>query len=491
MNPYIIAPNLVTVNLDQELSDQFFALNGRLDWRPLTTNLESCEDAPYLYFRITLKLRPGATTYAGFATGAPFMLTRDKDVKKRAFFLRHWVRKQPPEDTMEAPVSPLLNMKIGAQDHRILVRVEIDRPLDTQDAFKSVPFATWMFQVVQVDALITELPGVRFAFAIERTVTAEERELVANCGRSMPAKGPKMKSLPPASSPPSHYSAPYVTPPAMSGPRPVRLLMGQSSMHPPTMHTPPMQQSVVVHRNTPYAPAVPRPQPVYQHNPYQYSSSRQIQPQMRSNSVPRTHLVTPAANRPVQRVYNRPVPPTYPTQYTPPVQEVSKSIHPYLRLWEDRDADDPYEPIFITKDVKFDTKARQSVVVEEAEEHSKRLDSQNLFGLPTTDYPSYFFEGPELFAEEGEPDLEVEVDRKPRVETESEVTNSSGDDNDDMKRIDRAKYLEAVSAAANYNRSLQNERIELSKWLVEEVAREQEESEEEEEEDDMDQDSSE
>ena len=35
-----------------------------------------------------------------------------------------------------------------------------------------------MFQVTQVDAFIENAPGYRFAFAIETTVTTEERDVI-------------------------------------------------------------------------------------------------------------------------------------------------------------------------------------------------------------------------------------------------------------------------------------------------------------------------
>eukprot|EP00171_Calliarthron_tuberculosum_P018440 IDg18440t1 len=69
-------------------------------------------------------------------------------------------------------------MQLAVVKDVMIVRVDIDREMTLADTFKSVPFATWMFQVVQVDAMIDDAPGIRFAFAIERTVTSDERVVI-------------------------------------------------------------------------------------------------------------------------------------------------------------------------------------------------------------------------------------------------------------------------------------------------------------------------
>lgn len=45
---------------------------------------------------------------------------------------------------------------------------------------KVIPFSTCMFQVVQVDAIVHEMPHVCLAFAIGRTVTSKERDFIAS-----------------------------------------------------------------------------------------------------------------------------------------------------------------------------------------------------------------------------------------------------------------------------------------------------------------------
>lgn len=495
MHPYVIAPHICRITLDPTLSSQFSALSRRLDWRPLTTNLESCEDPPYLYFRIFLNSRGAANgTYAGFATGAPFMLTRDKDVKKRAFFLRHWVRVASSEQEQDTPLVKLHHMSVGAFDSFLLVRVDIDRPFDKKDTFKSVPFATWMFQVVQVDAVIQGLPGVRFAFAIERTVTSEERDIVVNSGQTVPAKGPVSKQptlLQPNQ--PRQTTSTYSPQQPATIPRPARPLGAQPGVH-PTMHAPPMQQSVAAHRPVPFVgTTVRQTAAVYQHNPYQYTAARASYSQLRQPAAPRAQPIAPHIVKPTQRVYGRPIPVATTIPQPPIVADTSKNlIHPFLKLWEGHDMDDPYEPIFITKDEKFDTKARRSVIIEQPQEHAMRTESHNLFGVPSLDYPPHFFEGPEISAREGESDIEIVVQRTGKARNDhSDETGAKLEDAAMNSRTTPVSYSEVIIAASEYNKSLREDRGELEKWLEEDAGREEEESEEEEEDEDADRESSE
>lgn len=486
MNPYIISPKVVKIALDNDLSNQFPQLNGRMNWRPLTTNLESCEESPYLYFRIMLKARPGASTFAGFATGAPFMLTRDKDVKKRAFFLRHWVRGVPPQEHTNLPLTRIPHMAVAARDDRLLVRVDIDRQLVSEDTFKSIPFATWMFQVVQVDAVIQGLPGVRFAFAIERTVTVEEREFVSASGLNLPSKGPKVKQTTSQPMPPRPALPPQPMP-NNTAPRPARPLLGQPLVHPA------MQQSVAPRPNMAYNPVAQRaPAASYQPNPYAYASNRQAL-QMRQNVAPRPAYMSPHphphAQKTPNRTYSRPVN-TTPSSAAPPIDVQRPVMHPYLRLWEDRDLDDPYEPIFVTEDPKYEERARKPWLVEQEANHAKRFEYDSLSGIPESDYPSYYFHGQTILPEGGEADNQIVIQRKKRIRAEAS-DNTSDSEDQDMIPDGSEKYDAAVIAASDYNAILRNDRNDLKKWLVEDVSQEEEESEEQDEEEDGDGDSSE
>lgn len=175
MNVYQIAPKLVRIKLDLQLKEQSATLNENLKWRPLSTNLDSCEKPPHLYFRITINPAATGGDYAGFPTGAPFILEREVKQDENSFFLRHWVRKSDIASHEALPLEPHPHMQIGAVDNRLILRVDIDREVDKRNVFKSIPFATNMFQVVQIDAIIHEMPHVRLAFAIERTLSPEER----------------------------------------------------------------------------------------------------------------------------------------------------------------------------------------------------------------------------------------------------------------------------------------------------------------------------
>lgn len=501
MNTYNISPRLVRVTVDSALSQQFADLDARLAWRPLTTNLESCEDLPYLYFCINLVQHRSSPTYAGFSSGAPFMLTREKDLKKRAFFLRHWVRMESIENHKDASLVRLQHMTVAVQGRRLLVRVNIDRAFNTADAFKSVPFATFMFQVAHVDAFIEGLPDVRFAFAIERTITSEEREIVGSMGHSIPSKG--MKTKPAPSSQPTPKPNPYLPHPTFTTiPRPARPFMPQPKMlqthQPAQIPTPSMQQSVVPQRNVAYSSNSVRSTPQGTQSPYQFASSRIFQPQLGQKPSPRALPIAPQALKPVQRNYNRSMatPPPLPVAQNAPLQvdNSNKIVHPYMKLWEDHDMDDPYEPIFITKDEKFDSKANRTFIFENTPPYASRVDHRNLFGMPSNDYPQFYLEDPDIAAGgvgQADPDVEILFEGPQKSQEDcSDLTASSLDDT--IKKDDRTGYLAAVVAASKYNAGLREGRNDLRKWLVEDLAtREEDGSEEEHEEDEGDQDSSE
>lgn len=411
------------------------------------------------------------------------MLTRDVDVKKRAFFLRHWVRSEDQPENTSLPLVAPKHIAVAEQDHVLMVRVDIDRPLVPVDTFKSVPFATWMFQVVQLDAVIDGLPGVRFAFAIERTVTAEERNVISESGISLPI-APKAK--PAAQQIAARYSAapPHTTQPI----QPARTVR--------TTPVQPVAPPAMVQRPAPTYPPPSNMRPVQ--NTYQqnvgFGVSRQpipVRPNTTPHVVPRTQY-TPPVNRVVGRTPSRP-PPANPVN--PPVaalETLRPVLHPYLRLWEDRDLDDPYEPLFVTEDLKFEEKARGTWLVESTPEFAKRADYHSLFGIPTPNYPSYFFEGPDLASGNGEADMEVVVQRKRKSRaTASDVTNSPmEDDGGESAEEFPLQYSEFVVAAAEYNNSLRNERSNLRQWLTEDHSREEEESDEEDDDDEGDGDSS-
>eukprot|EP00178_Gracilaria_changii_P021325 TRINITY_DN633_c0_g1_i1.p1 TRINITY_DN633_c0_g1~~TRINITY_DN633_c0_g1_i1.p1 ORF type:complete len:495 (+),score=46.49 TRINITY_DN633_c0_g1_i1:214-1698(+) len=494
MNTYSISPNLVRITVDDKLCAQFTELDARLAWRPLTTNLESCEDPPYLYFCINLVQHRSSPTYAGFPSGAPFMLTRERDMKKRAFFLRHWVRMELVDAHKDLPLVPLQHMAVAVRNRRLLVRVDIDRPFDTADAFRSAPFATYMYQVAHVDAFIEGLPNVRFAFAIERTITSEEREIVGNMAHSVPSKGKVTKPVSASQLP--VRSNPYLPHPTTI-PRPARPLVTQPKMLqvPQAAPAPPMQQTVVPQRTPTYPPAAARPTQIIYQNPYQFTSTRSIHPQIVQKPSPRALHIGPQITKPAPRIQSRSVltHSMIPTAPSPPpqVDTMNKIVHPYMKLWEDHDLDDPYEPIFITKDDRFDSKARRSFIFEETPPYASRVDHHKLFGLPGKEYPPFYFDGPDISVGGGDPDIEISIERIPKTMGEhSEVTSSSLDDAPRPAASEESNYMTAVVAASNFNDSLRNDRNDLRRWLIEDLAVD-EESEEEEEEEEDDQDSSE
>lgn len=525
MNTYVISPNVVRVKVDQQLSESFAALDKRLRWRPLTTNLDSCEEAPYMYFRINLELRHEGGTFAGFATGAPFLLTRNVDVQKRAFFLRHWVRKVPEHEHKDAPITPQPHMAIGAQSNRLLIRVDIDRRIDPKDTFKSVPFATCMFQVVQVDAIIHEIPHVRLAFAIERTPTVEERDYIggqdtstskptSSSNGTTPSRPDSSVQRQPASgsstSTPPSVLRKAAAPLAQQG-SPVAPL--HRPVQPAPVYAPASQQSVMYKRipmlagvqaqhhqiRQTLAPARPLPPPgVIQHNPYNFVSARNVPMQMRQVvpiRPPSVIPIPPPTVRPVPRTYVRhppnppvaapppvvavPVNTVVPTHYLNATEHSKANTHPDVRLWEEHNIHNPYEPIFVTEDAKFQARAKKTVLLDICEAGDEPMQHENLFGLAATGHTSLHLDGMAAGGKGDEPDIEVVVQKRKRPVVEgSEVSEAN------RETVATKKYSASIMAAADYNRSLGEERKHVKRWIEEDAERADDESEDDEDDDD-------
>lgn len=495
MNTYAIAPRMTKIAMDEDLLCSFPLLRSKLRWRPLTTNLESCEDGGYLYFRITLRLGNGST-YAGFATGAPFMLTRDIDVKKKTFFLRHWVR-QVPEDKSVTAISKPEYVWLAIVEDIMIVRVDIDREMTLQDTFKSVPFATWMFQVMQIDALVENAPGVRFAFAIERTVTPDERaKITANvehtraqtriqkaASRSAAQRVAPIRAVPRPMPPP-----PTVTP---------QPKVEIASKLPPTgkKQTPPQQASVA--QNTDPKTVAPVLQP---------RTTQQKPAPVPRAAVPiaSAPVSKPVAVAPAPTPVHAPVPtqltPIAPSMTTPSrtVQRGSRSAqnsargyamassagpntisassgvlpekrlsHPYLRLWENRALNDPYQPIFIVDSDELTEKSKKTWRVEPFKRSSRQFAYERLQSLPGADYPTYFWDA--THAHDGSDvndDLVIVYPAKRAKLPEPDAgEEEKGDNSEDTSLI--GDYIAAVKAAAEYNTSLASDRTELHSWLFE------------------------
>lgn len=490
MNPYPISQALVRISLDAQLQAEFPALTSKLNWKPLTFNLESCEQAPYLYFRITHLNHRREETMAGFKTGAPFMLTRDKDERKRAFFLRHWVRRCSTTEHSNAKHVQLKHMALAHFNNHLLVRVEIDRTFDPKDAFKSVPFATWMFQIVQVDAIIEELPGIRFAFAIERTVTPQERELVENSGQPITEKGAKTKAPSTSNGIGRKPTIPYPSKPIAPISRIGRPLLSNTEIQ-----GPPMRQHLTMHRNAPFTSQPPsRPPPnIFQPNSYPYTATRQPIRPIRQAIPLRPQAMTTVPIKAGSSSLRTPSVTHRPTQVSQMIPENNTKpfTHPYLRLWEGRDPDDPYEPIFVTEDPKFEQQARRSLIIEQSQTYAEGTPHPELFGLPEGDYLSNCTGVGEGYMHCSEADIEVKV--YPRKKMKPSIPEEVDQDNEDrithISDEDRS-FNNAIIDAAQYNTQLSQDRSELRRWLDETAGQEEDEEEEEEEDEDNDRDSS-
>lgn len=497
MNPYVIAPHLVRINLDKALSEQYSSLDKRLRWRPLTLNLDCCEEAPYIYFRIVLKRREPSTTYAGFSTGAPFMLMRDVEVKKRAFFLRHWVR-QVEGGNSNAPTTIQKYMAIGANDNRLLLRVDIDRPFETKDTFKSVPFATTMFQIIQVDAIIHEMPHVRLAFAIERTITAEERETLLAQSKQVPNTDAKRGSTASTSRQiqPSSHPATLELPTASRIALPVTSVVRtsenlQRSAQPAPVQAPAMPQAVRYPRASNMAngqpirqvPATSRSPSNMYHNPYHYISSRQVPMPMRPVAPPRlssVHSQVPPVSRLISRTHNRPPLTSTPTTLAIPsvsphysgITENSKSnTHPDVRIWEEHDASNPYEPFFISEDPKFEEKVERSIVLDSSKDNVDRFNYNSLFGFPSRDFTFFSLNYPGTVLSGDEADIEfcVEKVKKRKMQSDAQSASFASAHNTDKNE----EYSAVVIAAASYNTTMHEERRDLKQWLIDDAERQE------------------
>lgn len=544
MNTYIISPTLVRISLDETLTDSFQILDRRLQWRPLTNNLDCCEEAPYLYFRIALVLRQDTTTFAGFATGAPFMLTRDADVQKRAFFLRHWVRPNAPHENCDTALVVQPYMAVGALADRLLIRVEIDRELNIKDTFKSVPFATWMFQVVQVDAIIEEMPHVRLAFAIERTVTPEERALITGVQMTPANISYKQNDAVPQHTSPSNPSMSvgmsaettvHGSPPLIATQRSRSQAGGSMTrggglatarvMPPGTTHqgsslttAPTLSRSTVYQRtpsndgNVPITRKVILPGRVasvssvaLQKNGYGLSTSRHVAVQMRQSVPvrpspsagphsmrstgrgPSKHWgaasfssgsfgTTPGKNRGNGHEVG--------SQFLMMSENARANTHPDVRLWEEHDANDPYEPLFISEDARtpsaeqkgtsygsFASKSGKTIILDQGRQivefdkldASAGVDAVEATGMALCDgtqsqLPHY---------------------RTDPLHLEEMVVCKAKECLNEMavgRKETQRPYALAVQSASEYNGTLCDNRKDLQKWLIEDAERQEQQS---------------
>lgn len=529
MNVYQIAPKLVRIKLDSQLKEEFTALNEKLKWRPLSTNLDSCEKAPHLYFRITINDATAGSDYAGFPTGAPFILEREIREEKKTFFLRHWVRKSNDSSHENLPLEPHPNMRVGAVANRLILRVDIDREVDKKHVFRSIPFATNMFQVVQVDAIIHEMPHVRLAFAIERTLTPEERVRFGNNVYTTiaPARNATnssaMQSAPYTQFPPSNqrsqgdaYKTTSTQAPSLGLPQvnsgtpgsntpPIQLTTSGPMVAPGNQHS---AQHLPPTLNFGPAPGIRKRQAgvpllavasMNMRRGYLSGPSRQVPMQMRQTlpkrpmsaaphnmmSAARNHIkpvtTTPNANgsgeitggnqrRPSGQSTHRGrntgvnvgsssfVNTVGKTGHLGMMKENAKAnTHPDVRLWEDHDANDPYEPLFITEDAKFMQKASESILMEEAYDSDRRPANSDLFGTTTGDFAKLYDVDPNMQGNGDEADIEICVDR---------YVTPSNDVSKAEKTDDETAYVKSVLAAVDYNQKLIEERDVVASWLL-------------------------
>ncbi len=495
--------------MDPEILRNFEVLRSTLRWRPLTANLESCENGRFLFFRITLRLGPSGETYAGFSSGAPFMLTRDGAEKKRGFFLRHWVRQDEHPVDVALPYFDSKHLCLAIVKDVMIVRVDVDREMQLADTFKSVPFATWMFQVVQVDALIDGKNGIRFAFAIERTVTAEERTIIQGNVEHTKQQTKIQKA---ASKTGSNLRVPPVRIPAS---------LSQASCSKPTnlqgslMST--VNRAPNTSQNTVGSKLVAQPR-MTSHRSVTIANpsgivSKTLNPR---NAV--TLSSTPAGNPsglvngPVQAARARPIARANESQkvsaQTPPPVIEKKVFHPLLRLWENHVLEDPYEPIFIVKSDEYTQRTSEAWQVEDTSRAGLQFHFKLLQSLPGADFPAYLKHSLDAnhYAESAD-DLFISHPAKRMKCSDRAIANPQQDfsrgivedplvhvENDSVKappvelrihenrkqsvsapsstKLDSEEiplnlYVSTVRAAAEYNCNLEADRIELQNWLVE------------------------
>lgn len=407
MNTYQIAPRQSKISMDPELLQNFETLRSALQWRPLTANLESCEEGKHLFFRITLRLTGGGgSTYAGFSSGAPFMLTRDCLEKKKGFFLRHWVRQENDESANLVPYNTPF-MHLAVVKDVMIVRVDIDREMTLSDTFKSVPFATWMFQVVQADAFIEDAPGIRFAFAIERTVTPDERTVIMGNVEHTKQQTKLQKA---ASKISSQRVAPIRMPPSSQAqqgdqtrianqPVPVKAVAKPTSNGKRALASKQATQNNHVVQPRPLTIGNPSGIIAKTLNPHNAvtMSAVALAPHPRPSGVP----LQPVKPRPIARAnaprVQQPTATTHTNAHypTPPQIQEKRIFHPYLKLWENRKLDDPYEPFFIVDSDEITSKMNKSWRVEGTSNLALQFNYRRLQCLPGADYPSYFSETPD------------------------------------------------------------------------------------------------
>lgn len=406
MNTYQIAHRRSKIQMDPELLRNFETLRSTLRWRPLTANLESCEEGKFLYFRITLRLTGGGcNTYAGFSSGAPFMLTRDCLEKKKGFFLRHWVRQEADASTNLAIYSSPF-MQLAVVKEVMIVRVDIDREMTLADTFKSVPFATWMFQVVQVDAMIEDAPGIRFAFAIERTVTSDERVVIMGNVEHTKQQTKIQKA---ASKISSQRVAPIRMPPPQQAQQGDQLhVVKQLTPTKTAVKSSTGGKRATSSRQGVQNKQIVQPRPVTIANPSGIVAKTlnpqnavtlpavPIAMQPRPGAVPIQNVrPRPIARANSARTQHPPAPPPGSYHLLPPQLPEKRVYHPYLKLWENRQLDDPYEPFFIVDADENTAKMNKSWRVEDSSNLSLQFNYRRLQCIPSVDYPSYFLETPD------------------------------------------------------------------------------------------------
>lgn len=518
MNTYQIAPKLVRINLDPQLHEDFARPNKQLQWCPLSTNLDSCEKPPHLFFRITLNDAAEEGNYAGFPTGAPFILQRQAKQEKKTFFLRHWVRKVDPLAHKNLPLNPHPNLQVGLVDKSLVLRVDIDRPLEKAHVFKSIPFATVMFQIVQIDAIIQEIPYVRMAFAIERTLTQSEREQVGDAIPVSIASARKgagtgsakndttrnkqdkqavtIAQRPAASSntskvsnqvlptsarptplvPQQHANMPY--PSALSMPFGSQAIaanrlssmthLGAAPMYlqpqyaqGPARHMAVQMRQAVPTRATPPAPVIRTSGRQASAHSTSGHSGTPITTQIEQSGSGRVHgqnrntntnKISVGNSRETVGSIEGGVVPMGRVGHVGMMNENTKAgAHPDVRLWQEHDASNPYEPIFITDDKKFLEKTKNVILLDADFADPRASNFDDLFGVRNGNSIELHLEGslsPDLHDElynEIEPPLETPFKR-----TKFESHNT---------------YAAAVVAATEYNSLLRKQREDLRQLL--------------------------
>lgn len=419
------------------------------------------------------------------------MLTRDGPEKKKGFFLRHWVR-QEPDNGESFPQFESEHLHVAIVKDLMIVRVNIDRPMSLEDTFKSVPFATWMFQVVQIDAVIEEAPGVRFAFAIERTVTPDERVVIQGNAEhtkeqtKIQKAGAKANNL---------RVAPVRIPPQQLN----QMNVGNTSKS--TKSTPRSAYASV----DPTGQQQPTGRPLTVANPGGIVS-KPLNPR-NAVPVPNTELASGVQNlantAPVRSRSNLQPSNHLNANLMQNQPQQGKLFHPLLRFWENRPLDDPYEPIFVTNPDESTQKASKTWLMENSDGASIHFDYRRIQCLPGSDFPEYAKNSLSASTRaSNESDLVVVHPMKKAKkemdhldpESKKDLDNSSQSVNPNNGKADEERlrqetdhgrtkqekdqekspslivppdlYISVVKAAAEFNDNLAADRMELSSWLV-------------------------